>query len=67
MRLNTRDDLVRDVAGLSEYTAPESDNEKNGDSEDVFSVEKQLMSPLIAKTALGWQSLLTVDVLKAFV
>lgn len=61
----TRDELLRDVAGLQEPTSPDPDEEGTDDLEEVYSLEKQLMSLEITKYALDWHNSLTPDVLKA--
>lgn len=66
MEVTTPDELVQDVAGLPEPTPLDSDDDENENLENVFSVEKQLMSLAVTKTALKRHASMTSEVLKAF-
>lgn len=44
LKVISRDELARYTSGLPEQTSPDTDHEKNDNSENVYSVEKELLS-----------------------
>ena len=52
MQEGTREELVRDVAGLEAESADQSDGDEWEDADEVYSVEEQLKCLAIAKATL---------------